>query len=73
MRKVGIENYITIMDYILYHIEEIKVVSKIFDYLYKDATIYMQRKYDIAIMSKTLNSKSNDKDIMCDTLLDITN
>lgn len=30
------------------------IISNIFDYLYKDATIYLQRKYDIAIKSKKI-------------------
>lgn len=32
------------------------IASKIIDYLYKDATIYLQRKYDIAIQANTLSS-----------------
>lgn len=35
-----------------------KILPKIVDFLYKDATIYFQRKYDIANLSYKLLDKS---------------
>ena len=42
------------------------IISKIFDYLYKDATIYLQRKYDIAKLAKEYSTNKQqyyEKDI----------
>jgi hypothetical protein len=37
------------------------IVSKITDYLYKDATIYLERKYEIASMAKILSQQVQDE------------
>ena len=41
-----------------------RILEKIVDYLYRDATIYMQRKYDIGIKAKDLGD-TRDLDDIC--------
>jgi len=40
-----------------------RILEKIFSYMYKDATVYMQRKYDIGVQAKDLGDPRNFDEI----------